>query len=481
MTWPLSGYESVRELGTGASGTVMLARHVATGRLVAVKYLSARLASNPAFIADFRAEARLLADLDDVNTARLYEYIQSGDQAATVLELVDGVTLHRLLADRGAVTPEAALVVLKGSLLGLAAAHDHGVVHRDYKPGNVLVTGAGATKLIDFGIAVRAGQEMPSAGTPDYMAPEQWAGSPATPATDVYAATAVFVECLTGRRPYASDSLAALRLQHLNAPAPVDDLPESVRPLVSSGMAKDPTRRPATARDLLGRLEICARDGYGPDWEQRGRRELGRLALLLAAFFPLTPVAATGLSALALTVLGRGRWIAAAGAAVVAVGGAAVAATGGAQSRAAIERPTLATATAGALSGASPTGGSPSRPGPTSRRPPGVPRSTDPSRSAGSPDVTRPAGAPRPTPALDATRTHARTERADTFSAARLDPGAFQPGALDPGAAGRGDDQEDRPHRRRQLWPRHRDDLRRRATADHRAPRVQRRDVRADQ
>lgn len=317
--WQVSGYTPVRELGTGASGSVVLAQYNATGQSVAIKYLSEVLASDPTFLANFRAEARLLTEVDDPNVIRLYEYVQSGANAAIVLELVDGVTLRALLAQSGALTPEAALVVLKGSLLGLAAAHEHGITHRDYKPENVMVDGTGATKLIDFGVATRSGRDGQTAGTPDYMAPELWDGGPASPAGDVYAATAVLVECLTGAPAFAADTADALRLQHLNAPPPVQSVPEPVRGLVKTGMAKDPQDRPSTAREFVDALDAAATGAYGEEWEQRGRRELARLALLLAAFFPLAGTTAGGLIAFALTILGRRRVLA--GAAVV---GAAV-------------------------------------------------------------------------------------------------------------------------------------------------------------
>ena len=118
------------------------------------------------------------------------------------MELVDGVSLARSSAHQGGTTPEAALVVLQGSLLGLAAAHRHGIVHRDYKPENVLVDGNGDSKLTDFGIAARTGEETLPAGTVMYAPPEQFAGAPASPVGDVYAATATFYECLTGHPPF---------------------------------------------------------------------------------------------------------------------------------------------------------------------------------------------------------------------------------------------------------------------------------------
>ena len=302
MSW-LAGYTEVRELGRGASGRVMLATHDATGTSVAVKYLADELGAD--VTRGFRAEARLLAELDDPHVVHLYEYVQAGERSAIVQELVNGVSLQTMLDRNGALSPEAALVVLKGSLLGLGAAHRAGVVHRDYKPANVVVTSSGDTKLIDFGIATRTDRAVPSAGTPDYMAPEQWSGQPPTPATDVYAATGVFVACLTAHPPYAAPGLDALRRQHLNAPPPTGDVPEPVRSIVASGMAKDPARRPADAAAFLAELERVAAAAYGPDWEDRGREHLGKAALLLALLFPLTQAAWDGIGAFALTILGR--------------------------------------------------------------------------------------------------------------------------------------------------------------------------------
>ena len=106
---------------------------------------------------------------------QLYDYVEApGQGAAIVMELVDGVSLHEMISERGATTAESALAALKGSLLGLAAAHALGIVHRDYKPENVLVDSAGNSKLSDFGVAIRAGKKSQVAGTPLYMAPEQW-------------------------------------------------------------------------------------------------------------------------------------------------------------------------------------------------------------------------------------------------------------------------------------------------------------------
>ncbi|MDC0771691.1 serine/threonine-protein kinase [Streptomyces sp. HD] len=285
-TWAVPGYTETLELGAGASGRVVLAVHEETGVPVAVKYLSETLRDRPGFVHDFRAEARLLGGLESPYVAVFYEYVESPDGAAIVMELVDGVSLRALLASEGPLESESALVILKGSLLGLADAHRVGVVHRDYKPENVLVEPDGASKLVDFGIAVDAGASVGVAGTPAYMAPEQWTGAPASPAADVYAATATFFECLTGRKPYTGDHLAELALQHVEAPVPAEEVPEAVRELVRHGLAKDPDERPAHAEEFVAELEAAAGAAYGPDWEERGRGRLAALVALLPLLLP---------------------------------------------------------------------------------------------------------------------------------------------------------------------------------------------------
>ncbi|MFB9963287.1 serine/threonine-protein kinase [Sinosporangium siamense] len=297
--WRIPGYTEVRELGTGAAGRVVMATRDHDGTEVAIKYLSEQLRGDVGFVARFRHEARLLASLDTPHAARFYEYRETGEGAAIIMELVEGVSLRRVLSAEGPTGPEAALVILKGSLLGLAAAHSAGLVHRDFKPENVIVEGGGTSKLVDFGIAVRAGDGNNPAGTPPYMAPEQWAGAPAGPATDVYAATIVFFECLTGERPFRGQNVAALARQHQSTPPPLDEVPAPLRGLVERGMAKHPADRPPSAEAFLAELSDAALAAYGPGWEERGRDRLGALAGLLALLFPTpaaVPDAATGLA-----------------------------------------------------------------------------------------------------------------------------------------------------------------------------------------
>ncbi|WP_245679664.1 serine/threonine-protein kinase [Actinomadura hibisca] len=332
--WRVSGYTEVRRLGAGGQGEVVLVRHDASGAPAAVKYLSAGAGDQER--ERLRHEAAMLAQADSPHVARLYRLVESEHGIALVMEAVDGVSLKEILERHDALGPEASLTVLKGALLGLAAAHHLGVVHRDFKPANVVVPADGRSKLVDFGIAVPAGQAAGGAGTAFYMAPEQWAQHVATPATDVYAATCVFVECVTGRRPFTGNR-AELRAAHLAQPVPLDGVPAPLHPLVAHGTAKDPAERPLGAAVFVDELERTARAAYGPDWEDRGIRALAGAAVALAALFPLTALFATaptvgagaGAGTGAAATAGKG-FLATVGGKVVAGVGAAVVVTGGA-------------------------------------------------------------------------------------------------------------------------------------------------------
>ncbi|WP_214316695.1 serine/threonine-protein kinase [Nonomuraea sediminis] len=292
------GYTEVRELGHGGTGRVMLAVRDSDGLPVAIKHISERLLQDEDFVERFRAEALVIKELDSPHTARLLEYVEGDGDAVIVMELVDGVTLRRLLEHEGGTGPEAALAVLKGALLALAEAHRHGVVHRDFKPENVIVSQDGDSKLVDFGVAVHSGESVPLVGTPSYMAPEQWEEAPASPATDVYAASVVFFECLTGHRPFLGDNIAALAYQHQNVPPPIENVAGPIRALVEHGLAKDPADRPVSAEAFLAELEATAAAAYGSDWEERGRAGLGALTLPFTALLPLALSAAEGSTSL---------------------------------------------------------------------------------------------------------------------------------------------------------------------------------------
>ena len=358
--WRVPGYAEMSELGRGASGRVVAAVEQSSGQRVAVKYLADRLADDGQFRAAFRSEAAILAGLKLPHVARIRGFVESADGAAIIMDLVTGVTLRQILARFGPAGPRAALTVLKGSLLGLAGAHRAGIVHRDYKPENVIVDQTGSSMLVDFGIALRSGTAGEPAGTPGYAAPEQWEGAPASAVGDIYAAGVTFAECVTGVEP--PRGLAGAPPRAAAPPAiPGSQGDDALGPrltwVIARATAADPAVRPADAAVLLAKLQEAADERYGPGWEETGRNDLARsvAALLLlaaggaaggvAAGTPATSAGATaqGPATSATTVLdgarrfgraagagsGRGRAIMISAAAVVIAGAAvAIAVTG---------------------------------------------------------------------------------------------------------------------------------------------------------
>ena len=147
----------------------------------------------------------------------------------------------------------------------------------------MLIDAKGWCTLTDFDIAVKTSKRIPAAGTPAYMAPELWDGASSAPTTDIYAATVMLWESLTGKPPF-SGRLRKLRRQHKSAPVPLDRFDQPLQGLIASGMAKHPADRPQSARSFVHDLEARAADAYGPDWEEHGRSELGERA---AALLPL--------------------------------------------------------------------------------------------------------------------------------------------------------------------------------------------------
>jgi hypothetical protein len=284
--WAVPGYVEQRELGHGASGRVVEAVQERTTLQVAIRYLSPDLVADPDFLPRFRTQMLKLKELDVPSVVRVYDYAeQPGQGAAVVMELVDGCSLRAVIEGQGPLEPVAALAVLKGSLLALAAVHRLGFGHRDVTPGNVLVDASGQVKLTGFGMGAPAAEEMPTVGTPSYLAPERWEGDSASPASDVYAATAVFFECLTGRPPFSGD-LAALQEQHVNGALPLDRVDARLAPLIAQGMAKDPASRPHSANAFISELEALAGVSYGSDWQDRGRALLAARAAAARAAAP---------------------------------------------------------------------------------------------------------------------------------------------------------------------------------------------------
>ncbi|SEO87372.1 serine/threonine-protein kinase [Amycolatopsis saalfeldensis] len=328
-TWRVPGYAEVDVLGTGGFGRVVLAKHEDSGKMAAIKYLHADFLADARIVAGFRHEAWMLSGVRSPHVVRLFDFVETPQGAALVMEAVPGVSLRALLAAENVLAPEAALTILKGSLLGLADAHAAGVVHRDYKPANVLVSREGASKLVDFGLATLDGHNGLTAGSPSYMAPEQWAGQPGLPATDVYAATCVFYQCITGHRPFEADTSEQLRAMHGGASVPLEAVPEALRPLIARGMAKDPAWRPATAAAFVTELETVARKAYGKNWEKRGWKRLATSAAALTALTPLALLTSAGTAAAPIAAAGAGTGVTA-GTGVAAGTGTGVATSTGA-------------------------------------------------------------------------------------------------------------------------------------------------------
>ncbi|MBC6457679.1 protein kinase domain-containing protein [Actinomadura sp. HBU206391] len=303
--WTVPGFTHVRELGAGHSGRVVQAVDDLTQTPVAVKYLDERLRRDERFQRGFSSEARLLSRLEDPGLVQVYEYVESPQGAAVIMEMVDGVSLARLLDTQGPTGPLAALVIFGGSLMALAALHEAGIAHGAYSPSNVLIDRSGAAKLTD--VAVTAGDGSDARGAA-YRAPELWDGAPPGAAGDLYAATAVFVECLTGLPPFATKNLGALAKAHRGDQVPVQALPEPLRGLVAAGLAKAPGDRPRSAADLLTTLDEAAVAAYGPAWEAQGRDRLSKLAADAAAapYNPAPPARSSGSAARPRTT--RRRW-----------------------------------------------------------------------------------------------------------------------------------------------------------------------------
>jgi serine/threonine-protein kinase len=251
-------------------GQVWRAQDLRLQRSVAVKVLRGELTGDATSLSRFRAEAHCAALLNHPHIAKVHDYgeavaTDSGEPLAyLVMERVDGASLSDLLARTGRLEAFDALRIIGQTAAALAAAHAAGVVHRDVKPGNVLVTPDLNVKLTDFGIA-QSPSSVPLTGTgqvigtAQYMSPEQAAGGKATPASDVYALGVVAYECLAGRRPFECEDPAQVALQQIHdLPPPLaPTVPDDVRRLVEQAMAKDPAARfpdGAAFRDAIDRL-----------------------------------------------------------------------------------------------------------------------------------------------------------------------------------------------------------------------------------
>jgi serine/threonine-protein kinase len=250
-------------------GQVWRGTDVLLGRPVAVKVLRSEYTGDPSFLARFRAEAQNAAALSHPNIACVFDYGETAAQdgsgetlAYLVMELIEGRPLNEVIRASGGLDTETTLQILGQTASGLAEAHRAGMVHRDVKPGNILVTPDGDVKITDFGIAwsarsvalTQTGQVL---GTPQYLSPEQAEGRQASPASDVYALGLIGYECLTGHAAFDGENAVTIALKQVREePEPLPDtLPELVRALIRRTLAKDPAQRFPDGAAFLAAVE----------------------------------------------------------------------------------------------------------------------------------------------------------------------------------------------------------------------------------
>ena len=266
-------YAVESRLARGGMASVYLATDTRLDRRVAVKVMHPGLAEDPDFVARFNREARASARLSHPDIVAVYDQGEDDGQAFLVMEYVPGATLRAVLHDRGRLSTGEALAVMDHVLAALGAAHDAGLVHRDVKPENVLVTGDGRVKVADFGLArAVAGHNLTAAdgallGSPAYLAPEQVRDGTADARTDVYAAGIMLFELLTGRPPYVGEHALAVANRRLSedVPAPsslASGIPAEIDALVLAATAREPDERPADA-GALHRSLIAVRNRLG--------------------------------------------------------------------------------------------------------------------------------------------------------------------------------------------------------------------------
>jgi eukaryotic-like serine/threonine-protein kinase len=275
-------YAVTARIAHGGMATVYLALDTRLDRQVALKVMHAELARDDEFVRRFIGEAKSVARLSHQNVVAVYDQGADGPYLYLAMEYVPGRTLKDLLLERGRFSPAAALDIMAGVLDGLAAAHASGIVHRDVKPENVLLTVDGRIKVADFGLAraqaaaahTRSGLII---GTVAYLAPELVTGGvPVGPRSDVYSAGVLLYELLTGRQPYTGETPISVAYQHANSdvPAPsalIPEIPASVDRLVLYATERDPAARPADAAAFLGAIRHVRPELGPPAPIQAGR------------------------------------------------------------------------------------------------------------------------------------------------------------------------------------------------------------------
>jgi eukaryotic-like serine/threonine-protein kinase len=246
-------------IAAGGMGEVWQATDTVLGRDVAVKTLKGDHAGDPSFQNRFQHEARAMAVLHHPGVADVYDYGQTtdGGDAYIVMARVRGEPLNQLIAERGRLTPVETMSIVAQAARALEAAHQAGIVHRDVKPSNLIVQPDGTVVLVDFGVA-RSAQSAALTGAKEvvgtalYIAPEQVSKQTTGPSADVYALGAVAYHCLTGHPPFVGNNPIAVAMQHLKDPPPAlpGDIPEPVRLLVETALAKDPAQRFSSAASM---------------------------------------------------------------------------------------------------------------------------------------------------------------------------------------------------------------------------------------
>jgi len=261
-------YRLTDRIAAGGMGEVWRGEDALLSRAVAVKLLPTDRAGDAAFLARFRAEARYAASLSHPGIARVYDYGESSEfgGAYLIMELVKGEALSAILDRAGRLTPDATLDIIGQSARALDAAHQAGIVHRDIKPGNLLVASGGTTKITDFGIATAVQATQAShltetgmvMGTAMYVSPEQATGAPVDAASDIYSLGVVAYECLAGHPPFTASEPLAIAYAHKHEPVPAlpPDVPQPVGELVYDMLAKTPDGRPASARVVARRADM---------------------------------------------------------------------------------------------------------------------------------------------------------------------------------------------------------------------------------
>jgi CHASE2 domain-containing sensor protein/predicted Ser/Thr protein kinase len=265
----IAGYKIEEVIGRGGMGVVYRANQLSLERPVAVKLIAAERAEDPVFRERFKSESRIAASIEHANVIPVYDAGEDDGLLFIAMRFVHGCDLGDLLARVGALTPERATRLITQVAGALDAAHARGLVHRDVKPANVLITldEPEHVYLTDFGVAMQRGTHSRITrtgqwvGTLDYLSPEQIRGEVVDSSADVYALTAVLYHCLTGETPFPRASDAAIMWAHVSAPVPapalsLPHLPGALDEVIARGMAKDPADRFASAGELA---EACAR------------------------------------------------------------------------------------------------------------------------------------------------------------------------------------------------------------------------------